>query len=309
MEKVNPTSTDVVYEKRVGSNVKPGCIYIVPTPIGNLGDITLRALDVLRAADCVYAEDTRVTSKLMSAYGIERPLARLDENTIEERASAVAGRALVGETLAFCTDAGMPGVSDPASRLIARAREAGAAVEVLPGASAASCAYVQSAVNNPAYYFGGFLSRKDGARREALMALKSLDAVLVFYESPHRVASCMSVVAEVFPDRLVTLCRELTKLHEEVLTLPASDMATNLSERTSIKGEIAFAIHPPSPSVKKGIKAGEGVSVKSACLQSDAEGLARILIENGVRSKDAAKILASVLGVPKRDAYDMVTSL
>jgi 16S rRNA (cytidine1402-2'-O)-methyltransferase len=234
----------------------------------------------------------------------------LDENTIEERAKGVAERALAGETLAFCTDAGMPGVSDPASRLIAYARQAGAMVEVLPGASAASCAYVQSAVNNPAYYFGGFLPRKDTARRDTLLALKDLDAALVFYESPHRIASCMQVVAEALPNRAVTLCRELTKLHEEVLTCPATELAAELNGRDSIKGEIAFVIHPPSPSAKKGfVVADANVAGAETCMGLDVEGLARILADNGVRTKDAAKILASATGIAKRKAYDMMAGM
>ena len=148
-----------------------GKLVIVPTPIGNLGDMTLRSLEALREADVVCAEDTRVTGKLLAHFGIEKRLARLDEAMIGSRAAGVVERVAAGEVVAYCSDAGMPGVSDPGLRLVAAAREAGVAVEVLPGASAAACAYVASGTACPRFYFGGFFPRKAAEQRTVLEEL------------------------------------------------------------------------------------------------------------------------------------------
>ena len=166
-----------------------GKLVIVPTPIGNLGDMTLRSLEALREADVVCAEDTRVTGKLLAHFGIEKRLARLDEAMIGSRAAGVVERVAAGEVVAYCSDAGMPGVSDPGLRLVAAAREAGVAVEVLPGASAAACAYVASGTVCPRFYFGGFFPRKATEQRTVLAELSGLDAALVFYESPNRLVA------------------------------------------------------------------------------------------------------------------------
>ena len=178
-----------------------GKLVIVPTPIGNLGDMTLRSLEALREADVVCAEDTRVTGKLLAHFGIEKRLARLDEAMIGSRAAGVVERVAAGEVVAYCSDAGMPGVSDPGLRLVAAAREAGVAVEVLPGASAAACAYVASGTVCPRFYFGGFFPRKATEQRTVLAELSGLDAALVFYESPNRLVAALSVIAEVLPWR------------------------------------------------------------------------------------------------------------
>ena len=146
----------------------PGKLVICPTPLGNLGDITERALTALRAADVVCAEDTRVTGRLLAAFGIGKRLERLDEALIGDRAAGIVGRVLDGEVVVYCSDAGMPGVSDPGLRLVRAAREAGAAVEVLPGPTAVAAAYVASGCDNPRFYFGGFLPRKDVERRALL---------------------------------------------------------------------------------------------------------------------------------------------
>jgi 16S rRNA (cytidine1402-2'-O)-methyltransferase len=286
---------------------KKGCIYIVPTPIGNLGDITLRALDVLKNSSCIYAEDTRVTAKLLAAYNISKPLSRLDENTIEARAASVINKVAEGEVVSYCTDAGMPGVSDPAAKLITHARDAGVDIEVLPGASAASLAYVQSAQANPAFYFGGFLPRKQSAKIEALSTLSKLDASLVFYESPHRIIDTLKAVAEVFPTRQITLCRELTKLHEEIITNTAQNITQKLEAREQIKGEIAFVVAPPSASSKNNKQNTDFDAVIDA--QTALPKIALILNNSGIRSKDAAKIIAEILDIPKRDAYEFIINL
>lgn len=277
-----------------------GKLVLCPTPLGNLGDITLRTLDTLKACDVVCAEDTRVTAKLLAAYGIEKRLERLDEALISKRADGLIERVLAGEVVAYCSDAGMPGVSDPGMRLVARARELGASVEVLPGASAAALAYVASGVDSTSFYFGGFFPRKDSERRALLEGLAGLDAALIFYESPHRVSDTLKVMAEVFPQRKGALCRELTKLHEEVLFLPLPELAATVSDRAesgAIKGEIALVIDGPNEQ--------ERASEAQASVEN-ARDRAVVLLEQGVRKKEIAKILCEEFGLARNAAYDLV---
>ena len=186
-----------------------GKLIICPTPIGNLDDMTERTVSALGEADVVCAEDTRVTGKLLAAFGIEKRLERLDEALIGDRAASIVERVLAGEVIAYCSDAGMPGVSDPGLRLVRAAREAGAPVEVLPGASACATAYVASGCTCPRFYFGGFFPRKDVERKAALDALRTLDAALIFYESPNRVASALESMAQAFPLREAAVCASL----------------------------------------------------------------------------------------------------
>ena len=277
-----------------------GKLVIVPTPIGNLGDMTLRSLEALREADVVCAEDTRVTGKLLAHFGIEKRLVRLDEAMIGSRAAGVVERVAAGEVVAYCSDAGMPGVSDPGLRLVAAAREAGVAVEVLPGASAAACAYVASGTVCPRFYFGGFFPRKAAEQRSVLEELRSLDAALVFYESPNRLVAALSAIAEVLPWRAVAVCRELTKLHEEVVRgrLPEVRDAFAARERegAGIKGEIVLVIDGPS-------------EAEGAAAEQDAEVAARAraaeLKAAGVRSKDVARAIAEEFGIARNAAYDI----
>lgn len=278
-----------------------GKLVICPTPIGNLGDMTLRTLDELRAADVVCAEDTRVTGKLLAHFGIEKRLERLDEATISRQASRVAQRVALGETVAFCSDAGMPGVSDPGARLVEAAQKAGCEVVVLPGASAASTAYVASGFNNPRFYFGGFFPRKAGERRATLSALANLDAVLVFYESPHRIADALAAVAEVFPYREVAVCRELTKLHEEVYRAEAPAAAAEFARRDEaegVRGEIAFVVGPPTDE--------EAADAAQASSASASERAAELLEAGELSKKDVVRALREEFGISRNEAYDLV---
>lgn len=278
--------------------VSTGKLVVVPTPIGNLGDITLRSLDVLKAADAIYAEDTRVTGKLLGALECESAKPRrLDENTLESKVEEVASRVASGEVVAYCTDAGMPGVSDPGMRLVAAMRARGLRVEVLPGASAASTAYVASGFVATSYFFGGFFPRKQGDRAARLAELEQLNAALVFYESPNRLASALRAVAEAFPSRRVAVCRELTKLHEEVVVLPSGEAAELFAQRESegrLKGEIAFVIDAPSDE--------EGAIVAAGALEEARVAAARLAGE-GMRQKEVAKALAEQFGIPRNEAY------
>ncbi|WP_080799762.1 16S rRNA (cytidine(1402)-2'-O)-methyltransferase [Arabiibacter massiliensis] len=276
-----------------------GKLVVCPTPLGNLGDMTARALEALRAADVVCAEDTRVTGRLLAAYGIEKRLERLDEALIGERASVLVERVAAGEVIAYCSDAGMPGVSDPGLRLVRAAREAGAPVEVLPGPTAAATAYVASGCDNPRFYFGGFFPRKDAERRTALAPLRALDAALIFYESPNRLASALEVLADELPHREAAVCRELTKLHEEVVRGPLPEVRDEFAARAAaggrgIKGEIVIVVDGPS--------AAEGAAAEHHA-EVSARARAAELKAQGMRNKDIARAVAEEFGIARNVAY------
>lgn len=275
----------------------PGKLVICPTPLGNLGDMTLRALEALRGANVVCAEDTRVTGKLLAALGIEgKRLERLDENLVGERAEEIVARVQAGETIAYCSDAGMPGVSDPGLRLVSAARAAGAAVEVLPGPTAVATAYVASGTTSTNFYFGGFFPRKDGARIQVLESLKALDAALVFYESPNRVVSALDAIAVVMPYREVAVCRELTKLHEEIVRGRVAQVKAEFEARDAIKGEIVIVIDAPND---------EERSAEAKDASASAEERAAELIAQGERAKSVAKTIAEEFGIPRNEAYEI----
>ena len=275
-----------------------GKLIIVPTPIGNLGDMTLRSLEALRGADVVCAEDTRVTGKLLAHFDIRKPLERLDEAMMGSGAAGVLARVPAGEVVAYCSDAGMPGVSDPGLRLVAAARAAGVPVEVLPGASAAAVAYVASGTVCPRFYFGGFFPRKATEQRAVLEGLRGLDAALVFYESPNRLVAALSVIAEALPWREVAVCRELTKLHEEVARGTAAALRDSFAARAEepggIRGEIALVIDAPGE---------DEAAADAASAAEDAAARAAELACEGLRTKQIAKQLAAEFGIPRNDAY------
>ena len=277
-----------------------GKLIICPTPIGNLGDMTERALEALRSADAVCAEDTRVTGKLLAAYRIEKRIERLDEALIGERAASLVERVGAGEVIAYCSDAGMPGVSDPGLRLVRAARDADVPVEVLPGPTAVATAYVASGSANPRFYFGGFFPRKDAERRATVESLRALDAALLFYESPNRLVAALDALAAVLPHREIAVCRELTKLHEEVVRGPLPQVrdvfAAREQEGAGIKGEIVLVIDGPS-------------AAEDAAAEQDAEAAARDraveLKAAGARNKDIARAIAEEFGIARNAAYDI----
>lgn len=280
------------------SNVT-GKLTIVPTPLGNLGDMTARALEALEQVDVVCAEDTRVTGKLLAHFGIEARLERCDENVIVSRTPALVARMRKGEQIAFCSDAGMPGISDPGCVLVDAAREAGVLVDVLPGPCAVTTALVSSGFKHNAFYFGGFLPRKEGERIVLLESLANLDAALVFYESPHRVVAAVESIAHAYGERPVALCRELTKLHEEVLRLPADELAANLAARDAIKGEIVLVVAPPD------VRAQQAASLDDPGLRERIE----TELAAGTPKSALAKELARELGLPKNKLYDLILGM
>lgn len=283
-----------------------GCLYVVGTPIGNLGDLSPRAAEAFRAADAICCEDTRVTSKLLAHLGISRTLVRCDENVIASRAPELVDRMLAGESLAFASDAGMPSVSDPGQVLVEAAREAGVDVQVIPGPSACVTALVASGISCEHFFFEGFLGRKHGERVRRLQELAAVPGALIFYESPHRIVATLTAVAEVFPQRTVAVCRELTKLHEEVLRGGAAEVAEMLAAREEVRGEIALVVAPPATDELEALRAGMlafgSVADPDKALR---EEIAAALAE-GEPASAIAKRLSQKYSRKKRDVYAMV---
>ncbi|PKP93340.1 MAG: 16S rRNA (cytidine(1402)-2'-O)-methyltransferase [Alphaproteobacteria bacterium HGW-Alphaproteobacteria-14] len=221
----------------------PG-LYIVATPIGNLGDMTLRAVDVLRGAALVACEDTRVTGKLLKHYGISARLQRLDDHAPPEVRARVIDLAR-NEAVALVSDAGTPLISDPGYRLVKEARAAGVPVISIPGACAAVSALSIAGLPSDRFLFAGFLPVKDKARRETLEALSGIAATLVFYETAPRIERSLRAIAELWPQREVAVARELTKLHEECRSASAASLADHYAAHPP-KGEIVLLIGPPA---------------------------------------------------------------
>lgn len=287
-----------------------GHLIIVGTPIGNLGDLTPRVAQAFEAADAICCEDTRVTSKLLAHLGISRPLVRCDENVIASRSPELIGRILAGDVIAFASDAGMPSVSDPGQVLVDAAREAGVDVEVIPGPSACVTALVASGISCEHFYFEGFLPRKHGERVRRLSQLAAIPGALLFYESPHRVAASLEALAEVFPARQVALCRELTKLHEEVLRAQAPYLLEQVRERGELKGEMVLVVAPPSEeelaafaSMMPGAAVGAAGAVDvGEALQKDIQDA----LAQGEPASAIAKRLSQRYSLKKRAVYERV---
>ncbi len=227
--------------------MKPG-LYVVATPIGNLRDITLRGLDVLAAAETVFAEDTRVTGKLLSAYGLKARLERCDAHTEAETVAKV--EKIVGQKkiAALVSDAGTPGISDPGAWLVKNCREKGIPVFPIPGPSAALAALSGSGLTPPHFLFLGFLSPKMAARRQELLGFQAVVATLVMYEAPQRLADLLADIKAIYGDRHVVVARELTKLHEEFIHGSASEVSAQIEGR-EIKGEVVVLVAPDTTSV------------------------------------------------------------
>ncbi len=234
-----------------------GRLFVVATPIGNLGDMTQRAVEVLRAAHSVASEDTRRTRKLFSHYDIHTSLIAYHEHNEERAASVVLDRLTEGRDVALVTDAGTPLVSDPGYRIVERAVAAGIEVVAVPGASAVVAALSVSGLPPLPFRFEGFLPRKPGARRRKLEALADEDCTLVFYVSPHRLESVLADALEVLGDRRAALARELTKVHEQVLRGGLAEILETARSRT-LKGEMALVVEgrPSRKALRRGVSGG-----------------------------------------------------
>jgi len=228
------------------SKLAPG-LYLVATPIGNLADITLRALEVLRGADAVLCEDTRVTAKLFQRYGIAAATKPYHDHNAERARPEILARLKAGAALALVSDAGTPLVSDPGYKLVRAALADGIAVTVVPGPSAALTALLGSGLPPDRFLFAGFLPPKAAARRRELDALKAVDATLVFFESAPRLAASLADMADILGPRSAAVARELTKLHEEMRRESLAELAAHYRAAGPPKGELVLVVGPPAP--------------------------------------------------------------
>lgn len=282
-----------------------GCLYMVGTPIGNLGDMSPRVAEAFRAADAICCEDTRVTSKLLAHLGISKTLIRCDENVIVQRAPELVDRLLAGEILAFASDAGMPSVSDPGQVLVDAARDAGIEVQVIPGPSACVTALVASGISCEHFFFEGFLPRKHGERVRRLSELARVPGALLFYESPHRAAASLQAIAQVFPKRRVALCRELTKLHEEVLRDKAPALLETVLARGEMRGEMVIVVAPPDSDEMTGIAVQVDASDQQELLAKDIA----CALEADEPASAIAKRLSQKYSLRKREVYARVLAM
>ena len=277
----------------------PG-LYLVATPIGNLGDITLRALDVLKRVDRIACEDTRQTQKLLNHFEISTPTLSCHQHNEHQRASELIGALKAGGRIAVVSDAGMPGISDPGSWLTAEAIASGVAVIPIPGANAALSALVASGLPTDAFHFIGFLPEKAGARRTRLEALAAemqrseAARTLIFYEAPHRIMEMLADLEAIFgPAVRVVLARELTKIHEEFLRCTVAEARRELGSRDRIRGEITLLVE--ACPLAEAERSGAAVKI--------ADRIARLQGEVGVDEKEALKRIARELGQSKSDVY------
>jgi 16S rRNA (cytidine1402-2'-O)-methyltransferase len=271
-------------------------LHIVATPIGNLRDITLRALETLAAADLIACEDTRVTRKLLDHYGIAAPLTPYHEHNAAAARPKLLARLAAGEAIALVADAGTPLISDPGFKLVRAAREAGHAVTAVPGASAALAALVSAGLPTDRFFFEGFLPAKNGQRRARIAELAGMPATLILYESGPRLARTLAALAEGLGAREAAVCRELTKLHEEVRRGELAALARAYDdEGAETRGEIVIVIAPPA-SAAENIDPGAVDALLRRALQHSSV-------------KDAANEVAAATGRPRREIYQRALTL
>ena len=272
-------------------SLEPG-LYVTATPIGNLGDITYRAVETLKAADLILCEDTRRTAKLCAAYGVKTPRAPYHDHNAEEVRPGVIKKLQDGARICLVSDAGTPLISDPGYKLVRAARDAGAKVFAAPGPCAAVAALSAAGAPSDRFLFAGFPPAKSGARRKMLQALAAARETLIFYETPARLAASLAQMAEILGNRTAVVARELTKLHEEFREGALADLAAHYAAHPP-KGEIVVVAHPP------------------ATRRTTAEDLDRFLktalAEMTVR--DAATAAAEALGVKRGEAYTRALAL
>jgi len=265
-----------------------GTLYVVATPIGNLEDMTFRAVRVLREVDRIACEDTRHTRRLLDHYGISKPLVSYHEHNEPSRSDELLRDLEAGQNIALVSDAGTPLLADPGYRLVTKARERGIAVTPLPGPCAFAAALSASGLPTDSFFFGGFLPAKQSQRRKLLDEMKRSPATLVFYEAPHRIIEALEDIAETMGARPVVLARELTKIHEEFLRGTAAELAKMLAERAALKGEITLLIGK-----------SEAVVVDDTPLETAVEKL----MEAGMPRMEAMKAVARDRGLSKSEVY------
>ena len=269
-----------------------GMLYLVPTPIGNLGDISDRCRQTLEQADFIAAEDTRVTVKLLNHLGIKKSLVSYFEHNKASKGNVILDRILAGETCALVSDAGSPAISDPGEDLVKQCAQAGITVCAIPGPCAVITALSISGQSTGRFCFEGFLSTAKKSRREHLEQLVQEQRTMVFYEAPHKLLATLEDMAGVFgPERPISLCRELTKLHEEVIRTTLGG-AIELYSQNAPRGEFVLVV------------AGAEPTEKTLPTAQDAAARVAELVEGGMSRKDAIKQTAKELGLPKNVVYD-----
>jgi len=268
-----------------------GRLYIVATPIGNLEDITYRAVRVLGEAGVIACEDTRQTRKLLDHYGIQKPMVSYHEHNETDRTPELIERLLAGETIALVSDAGMPLVSDPGYRLVHAAVENGILVQPIPGPSAALAALAGSGLPSDAFHFAGFLPHKSGQRARLIESLADEHATVIFYEAPHRILEALDAITQVLGDRPVVVARELTKIHEEFLRGTAAEIRSQLESRDAIKGEFTILV---------------GKALAPPADDTPIEDAVEALVRAGTPRMDAIKQVARHRGLSKRAVYDLL---
>jgi 16S rRNA (cytidine1402-2'-O)-methyltransferase len=287
----NPLATLPIMQE-VSQQIYPAStLYVLATPIGNVGDITLRALNVLSLADAVACEDTRNTGHLLTRYGLSKELIAAHEHNEREVADKLIGRLQAGQRIALVSDAGTPAVSDPGARIVDAVRRAGLRVMPLPGASAAVSALSASGLVNDRFYFAGFLPAKAKQRDTALIELRSITATLVFYEAPHRIVETVNALADAFePTRQIVFARELTKLFEEIHRCPLSEAAAWVAaDAHRQKGEFVILV--------------EGAPAATDEDDAEAERILTILLAE-CPLKQAAALAAQITGRKKNALYE-----
>ncbi len=271
-----------------------GTLTLVGTPIGNLSDLSPRAIEALQNCDFIAAEDTRVSLTLLNHFGIRKPLISYFEHNKRERGEQICRKLEDGENAVLVTDAGMPAISDPGEDLVALCHERGISVTVIPGPSAAIAALAVSGLPTARFTFEGFLSANRRDRRAQLETLKGEPRTMVFYEAPHKLTSTLSDMLTAFGDRRICLARELTKLHEEIVRTTLCDAIARYEE-TAPRGEFAIVVEGAPP------------VAETPATPEEAAALARTFVAEGLSTSDAARKAAAETGVKKGDIYRLLT--
>ena len=273
-----------------------GTLYLVPTPIGNLGDISPRMADTMAQADFIAAEDTRVSLKLLNHLGIKKPMVSYHRHNVESGGQAVISRLLAGESCALVTDAGMPAISDPGEELVAECAAQGINVVVIPGPCALVAALAASGQPTGRFTFEGFLPMNKKNRKAHLDSLRGEERTMIFYEAPHKLCATLEDMAKTFgADRPISLCRELSKLHEEILRTTIGEAVAYYEERQP-KGEFVLVLRGAEPAEEEEMTVEDGLV------------MVRRLREEGMSLKDAVKQAAKELGLPKNQLYDLAVN-
>lgn len=270
-----------------------GTLYLVATPIGNLGDFSPRGVETLQAADFIAAEDTRVSVKLLNHFGVKKPLVSYHEHNRAAAGQAILARLLAGESCALVTDAGTPAISDPGEGLVRLCGENGVTVEAIPGCCAAICALAVSGLPTGRFTFEGFLSANKKERRTALLKLKCEERTMVFHEAPHKLRATLADMAEILGDRPAALCRELTKLHEETLRTTLLQ-AVELYREKEPRGEYVLVVAGAQPTEEPAVSLEEGVRQVQR------------LREAGIKMKEAVRTVSAQTELNKNDLYEAV---